>query len=135
MFQALWAVQNWDKKWLLLRRRKAGLEEAFKRRSLYEAQRGNSRDELFEGLLQALSDAQSEQAVDDIDEKFNLHFPPDEIDVEPGQFKRPKRKSFYILCRKARLGMVASHFGLTPEKLGENISAMYKVSEFSVFCC
>ncbi|CAM6129610.1 unnamed protein product [Calypogeia fissa] len=128
-YEALWAVQQWDKKWLLLRRRKLGLEGAYEKRKLYESRRGNSKEELFQSLLEALREAESEQAVDDVDAKFNLHCPPDEIDVEPGQFKRPKRRSFYSICRKGGLGIVASRFGLTPEKLGENISAMYKRHE------
>lgn len=129
IFQALWAVQHWYKKWLLLRRRKLGLEGAYEKRKLYESRRSNSKDELFRSIFEALRDAESEQAVDDVDAKFNLHFPPDEIDAEPGQFKRPKRRSFYSVCRKADLGVVASRFGLSPDKFGENISVMYKVSK------
>ncbi|BBN03708.1 transcription elongation factor SPT6 [Marchantia polymorpha subsp. ruderalis] len=127
--EVLWALHHWDKKWLLLRKRKLGLQAAYEKRNLVDSRRGIAREDLFQKLLEALSAAQSDQAVDDVDAKFNLHFPPDDVDLEPGQFKRPKRRSFYSVCRKAGLGSVAVYFGLTPEKFGENISAMYKRHE------
>ncbi|KAL2645408.1 hypothetical protein R1flu_012995 [Riccia fluitans] len=127
--EVLWAVLHWDKRWLLLRKRKIGLQSAYEKRYAAESRRGASREDLYQKLLGSLSEAQSEQAIDDVDAKFNLHFPPDDVDVEPGQFKRPKRRSFYSVCRKAGLGSVAVYFGLTPEKFGENISAMYKRHE------
>lgn len=127
MRKALWAVQQWDKKWLMLRRRKITLRAAYQRRVQGDALNDTAKEDLLTKLLVALDDAQSEVALDDVDVKFNLHFPADDVEAEQGQFKRPKRRSLYSVCRKAGLGNVTKYFGLSPEQFGENLQAMYKV--------
>jgi transcription elongation factor SPT6 len=126
--QALWAVQHWDKKWLLLQGRKISLQAAYERRIPIDTRDDPEKEDLVEKLLHALMDAPSEQAVDDVDAKFNLHFPPDEVEIVANGFKRPKRKSFYSICRKAGLASMAKHFGLSPDQFGENLLLMYKVA-------
>ena len=59
--------------------------------------------------------------MEDVDAKFNLHFPPGEVEEE-GQFKRPKRKSLYSICHKAGLWEVASQFGRSAEQLGHHLT-------------
>lgn len=127
LLQALWAIQQWDKKWLLLQRRKTALQAAYEKRIPADVRDDPEKDELVDKIFRALSDSQSDQAVDDCDAKFNLHFPPDEIEVVDGGFKRPKRRSFYSICRKADLGALAKEFGLAPDLFGENLLATYKV--------
>lgn len=68
--------------------------------------------------MESLKEAESEREVDDVDSKFNLHFPPGEVGVEGGQFKRPKRKSFYSICCKAGLWEVAKKIGFSSEQFG-----------------
>nr|GMC79287.1 transcription elongation factor SPT6 homolog [Ipomoea batatas] len=85
-----------DRKWLLLQKRKSALHHS--------------------------KAAGSEREVDDVDSKFNLHFPPGEVGVDEGQFKRPKRKSQYSICSKAGLWEVASKFGYSSEQFGLQIS-------------
>lgn len=76
---------------------------------------------IFESICKLLKNANSEREVDDVDAKFNLHFPPGEVEVEEGQFKRPKRKSLYSVCHKAGLWEVASKFGYSSEQLGSHL--------------
>eukprot|EP01018_Ginkgo_biloba_P029203 Gb_29261 [translate_table: standard] len=128
-YKALWAIQLWDRKWLLLQRRKNALKASYEKRAGEEARRDPTKWKLLETVSQSLDNAESERTIDDIDAKFNLHFPPDEVEVEEGQFKRPKRKSLYSVCRKSGLGLVAGKFGLTSEQLGKNLVVMYKVSD------
>ncbi|KAJ7545245.1 hypothetical protein O6H91_09G112200 [Diphasiastrum complanatum] len=128
-YKGLWAVQSWDKKWLILQRRKRILQTTYTKRAESEIQKDFEKEELLDKLLQSLLDANSEQAVDDVDAKFNLYFPPDDVEVEQGQFKRPKRRSLYSICRRAGLGSVNKLFGLSPEQFGENLQATYKRHE------
>ncbi len=124
----MWAVQHWDKKWLLLQGRKISLQAAYERRIPIDTRDDPEKEDLVEKLLRALMDAPSEQAVDDVDAKFNLHFPADEVEIVANGFKRPKRKSFYSICHKAGLASMAKHFGLSPDQFGENLLLMYKVA-------
>jgi hypothetical protein len=77
--------------------------------------------QLYDSIIEALKDAKSEKEVEDVDAKFNLHFPPGEVEEE-GQFKRPKRKSLYSICHKAGLWEVASQFGCSAEQLGHHLT-------------
>ena len=77
--------------------------------------------QLYNSIIEALKDAKSEKEVEDVDAKFNLHFPPGEVEEE-GQFKRPKRKSLYSICHKAGLWEVASQFGRSAEQLGHHLT-------------
>lgn len=123
-FQVLWAVHNLDKKWLLLQKRKSALQTYYSKRFEEEKRRVDDmtrlelNDQLYKSVTDALNDAQSEREVDDVDAKFNLHFPPGEVDIEEGQFKRPKRKSLYSICYKAGLWEVANKFGVKSEQFG-----------------
>ncbi|XP_058105794.1 transcription elongation factor SPT6 homolog [Magnolia sinica] len=120
----LWAVQNLDKKWLLLQKRKNALQLYYNKRFQEEARRIDDEtrlalnQQLFNSILESLKVAESEREVDDVDAKFNLHFPPGEVEVEEGQFKRPKRKSLYSICSKAGLWEVANKFGFSSEQFG-----------------
>lgn len=124
----LWTIQDLDKKWLLLQKRKTALESYYNRRydeesrRVYDETRLNLNQQLFESITKALKAAESEREVDDVDLKFNLHFPPGEVGVDEGQYKRPKRKSQYSICSKAGLWEVANKFGYSSEQFGLQIS-------------
>ena len=79
------------------------------------------RQQLHDTIIESLKDAKSEREVEDVDAKFNLHFPPGEVEAV-GQLKRPKRKSMYIICQKAGLREVAQQFGRSAEQLGHHLA-------------
>ncbi|XP_073222726.1 transcription elongation factor SPT6 homolog isoform X2 [Cicer arietinum] len=120
----LWALQDLDRKWLLLQKRKSALQLYYNKRfeeesrRVYDETRLNLNRQLFESVMRSLKEAESEREVDDVDSKFNLHFPPGEAGVDEGQYKRPKRKSMYSSFSKAGLWEVASRFGCSSEQLG-----------------
>ncbi|KAL1352205.1 hypothetical protein HN51_016203 [Arachis hypogaea] len=122
--KVLWALQDLDRKWLLLQKRKSALQQYYRKRfeeesrRVYEETRLNLNRQLFESVMRSLKEAESEREVDDVDSKFNLHFPPGEVGVDEGQYKRPKRKSMYSTFSKAGLWEVASRFGCSAEQLG-----------------
>lgn len=128
--KVLWAVQDLDKKWLLLQKRKSALLAYYNKRfeeesrRIYDETRLSLNRQLFESIIGALRNAESEREVDDVDAKFNLHFPPGEAGVDEGQYKRPKRKSLYSICNKAGLWEVASKFGYSSEQFGLQISLL-----------
>ncbi|KAJ1271237.1 hypothetical protein BS78_06G113500 [Paspalum vaginatum] len=123
----LWAVQTLDRKWLLLQKRKVALELYYEKRfddekrRIDDVTRQELNMQLYNSIIEALKDAKSEKEVEDVDAKFNLHFPPGEVEEE-GQFKRPKRKSFYSICHKAGLWEVANKFGRSAEQLGHHLT-------------
>lgn len=120
-------IRDLDRKWLLLQKRKSALLSYYNKRfeeesrQIYDETRLNLNQQLFKSILKSLSDAETEREVDDVDSKFNLHFPPGEVGVE-GQYKRPKRKSQYSICSKAGLWEVASKFGYSAEQIGLHLS-------------
>lgn len=124
----LWTIQDLDKKWLLLQKRKNGLESYYHKRfeeesrRIYDETRLTLNEQLFESITKSLKAAESEREVDDVDMKFNLHFPPGEVGADDGQYKRPKRRSQYSICSKAGLWEVASKFGYSSEQFGLQIS-------------
>ncbi|XP_021745917.1 transcription elongation factor SPT6 homolog [Chenopodium quinoa] len=126
--KVLWAVQDLDRKWLLLQKRKSALLGYYNKRfeeesrRIYDETRLRLNQQLFESIIGALRVAESEREVDDVDSKFNLHFPPGEAGVDEGQYRRPKRKSLYSICNKAGLWEVASKFGHSSEQFGAQIS-------------
>lgn len=128
ILKVLWTVHSLDRKWLLLQKRKSALEMYYSKRFEEEARRIDDETRLalnrqiFSSISEALKEAKSEREVDDVDAKFNLHFPPGEVDVEEGQFKRPKRKSLYSICYKAGLWEVANKFGLNSEQFGLHLT-------------
>ncbi|KAM0954059.1 putative tex-like protein, HTH domain superfamily [Dioscorea sansibarensis] len=126
--KVLWAVYSLDRKWLLLQKRKKALQVYYNKRFEEEARRIDDEtrlalnQQLFKSVTEALKNAKSEREVDDVDAKFNLHFPPGEVEVEEGQFKRPKRKTLYSTCYKAGLWEVANKFGFSAEQFGKLLS-------------
>ncbi|KAF3442193.1 hypothetical protein FNV43_RR16109 [Rhamnella rubrinervis] len=126
--KVLWAIQDLDRKWLLLQKRKTALQSHYNKRfeeesrRIYDETRLTLNQQLFESIIKLLKDAESEREVDDVDSKFNLHFPPGEVGVDEGQYKRPKRKSLYSICSKAGLWEVASKFGYSSEQFGLQLS-------------
>ncbi|XP_057506714.1 LOW QUALITY PROTEIN: transcription elongation factor SPT6 homolog [Actinidia eriantha] len=126
--QVLWAIQDLDRKWLLLLKRKKALQSYYNKRfeeesrRVYDETRLALNQQLFESITKSLKAADSEKEVDDVDSKFNLHFPRGEVGVDEGQYKRPKRKSQYIICSKAGLWEVANKFGYSSEQFGLQIS-------------
>ncbi|XP_047330082.1 transcription elongation factor SPT6 homolog [Impatiens glandulifera] len=126
--KVLWIIQDFDRKWLLLQKRKSALQSYYKKRyeeesrRVYDETRLNLNKKLFESVIKSLKAAESEREVDDVDAKFNLHFPPGEAGLDEGQFKRPKRKSQYSICNKAGLWEVANKFGYSSEQFGLLIS-------------
>ncbi|XP_043710162.1 transcription elongation factor SPT6 homolog [Telopea speciosissima] len=123
--KALWFIKDLDPKWLLLQKRKSALQLYYNKRyeeeswRIYDETRLSLNQQLFESITKSLKTAESERKVDDVDSKFNLHFPPGEVGVEEGQFKRPKRKSLYSACNKSGLWEVASKFGYNSEQFGQ----------------
>lgn len=117
-----------DRKWLLLQKRKIALQAHYNKRfeeesrRIYDETRLALNQQLFESIIKSLKDAESEREVDDVDSKFNLHFPPGEAGVDEGQYKRPKRRSHYSICSKAGLWEVASKFGYSSEQFGLQLS-------------
>ncbi|KAF9679491.1 hypothetical protein SADUNF_Sadunf06G0020400 [Salix dunnii] len=128
--KVLWAIQDLDRKWLLLQKRKSVLNSYYNKRMeeesrrIYDETRLNLNQQLFESILKSLKTAESEREVDDVDTKFNLHFPPGELVVDEGQYKRPMRRSQYSVCSKAGLWEVASKFGYSAEQLGMQLSLL-----------
>ncbi|KAL0383395.1 UNVERIFIED_CONTAM: Transcription elongation factor SPT6 [Sesamum calycinum] len=126
--KVLWTIQDLDQKWLLLQKEKSALQSYYNKRfeeearRVYDETRLNLNRQLFESITRSLKAADSEREVDDVDSKFNLHFPPGEVVLDEGQFKRPKRKSHYSICSKAGLWEVASKFGYSSEQFGLQIS-------------
>lgn len=95
---------------------------------MYDETRLKLNQQLFESITKSLQAAESEREVDDVDSKFNLHFPPGEVGVDEGQYKRPKRKSQYSICSKAGLWEVASKLGYSAEQFGRHMSLEKMVS-------
>ncbi|CAI0451206.1 unnamed protein product [Linum tenue] len=128
--KVVWAIQDLDRKWLLLQKRKSALHLYYEKRfdeesrRIYDETRLNLNHHLFKSIIKALEAAESEREVDDVDAKFNLHFPPGELGVDEGQYKRPKRRSQYSICNKAGLWEVASKFGPSAEQLGLTLSLL-----------
>ncbi|CAK7339903.1 unnamed protein product [Dovyalis caffra] len=128
--KVLWAIQDLDRKWLLLQKRKSALNSYYNKRfeeesrRIYDETRLNLNQQLFESILKSLKSADSEREVDDVDAKFNLHFPPGEVGVDEGQYKRPMRRSQYSICSKAGLWEVANKFGYSAEQLGMQLSLL-----------
>ncbi|XP_024967791.1 transcription elongation factor SPT6 homolog isoform X2 [Cynara cardunculus var. scolymus] len=125
--KVLWAILELDRKWLLLQKRKSALQSYYNKRfeeerNVYDETRLHLNQKLFDSITKSLKVAESEREIDDVDSKFNLHFPPGEHNVDEGQFKRPKRKSQYSICSKAGLWEVASKFGYSSEEFGLLIS-------------
>ncbi|KAK7825685.1 transcription elongation factor SPT6 homolog isoform X4 [Quercus suber] len=126
--KVLWAIQDLDRKWLLLQKRKSALQSYYNKRfeeesrRVYDVTRLNLNQQLFDSIMKSLKAAGSEREVDDVDSKFNLHFPSGEVGVDEGQYKRPKRKSLYSICSKAGLWEVANKFGYSSEQFGLQLS-------------
>jgi len=83
--------------------------------------------QIFDSITSMLKNAETETEVDDIDRRFNLHFPPNEQLFDDG-FRRPMTKSCYCDCIKAGLGSLSSKFG-NPEKFSSLVT-LSKVVKF-----
>ncbi|KAL1821112.1 hypothetical protein ACET3Z_015981 [Daucus carota] len=124
----LWTILDLDKKWLLLQKRKSALQLYYKKRYAEESRiiddetRLNFIRQLFDSITKSLKAAVSEREVDDVDSKFNLHFPPGEVGDVNGQYKRPKRRSQYSSCSKAGLWGLVSKLGYSSEQFGLQLS-------------
>ncbi|CAE5962322.1 unnamed protein product [Arabidopsis arenosa] len=118
--KVLWMIQDLDREWLLLRKRKTALFGYFTKRFEEETCRSDLNKSLFESVMKSPKAAETEREVDDVDSKFNLHFPHCEIDE--GQYKRPKRKSHYSICSKFGIREFANKFGYSAEQLGFALS-------------
>lgn len=137
--QLLWTILDLDRKWLILQKRKHALQlycgKRYKKESqgIYNETSLNLKKQLFESITKSLNIAESEIEVNDVGSKFNLHFPPDDVDVDEGKYKRPTRKSLYSSCSKSGLREVASKFGLGSEQFGLQLSLGKTVSLFIDF--
>ncbi|KAG5047637.1 hypothetical protein JHK86_017043 [Glycine max] len=124
--QMLWIIQELDKKWLFLQKRKSLLMEYYNKHFEEEREMSFLVDEssfhkqIFDSITNMLKKAETESEIDDIDRKFNLHFPPAEVFLDSG-FKRPLTKSYYTNCNKAGLWSLANKFG-DPEKFGSLVT-------------
>ena len=102
--QVLWAIKDLDTKWLLRQRWRRAFISNYNQRyeevhRTYDEARLNLNKQIFKSILKSIRNAESERVVDDVDMKFNLHFPPNEV---VGEFKRPKRKSLIIFsCNRS----------------------------------
>lgn len=86
------------------------------------------KEKIAKNIFRFLEDAESEQAIDDCEAQFNLHFPIDESEVADCGFKRPRFRSLYSIGHQAGLGKITKYFGLTSEAFGDNVKAGYKVN-------
>ncbi|KAM7476827.1 hypothetical protein LguiB_024070 [Lonicera macranthoides] len=126
-FQLLWAIKGLDRKWLQLQKRKTVLSSYYEKRyeeeicTIYDESRLNLNQQFFQSIIKSLEEADSEREINDVELKFNLHFPPGEV-VDEGQFKRPKKNSLYSICSKAGLWEIASKFGPNAEQFGLHIT-------------
>lgn len=138
--QVLWAIHDLDRKWLLLQKRKAALQSYYYKRfeeesrRVYDETRLSLNQRLFDSISKSLNAAETEREVDDVDSKFNLHFPAGEVGLDEGLYKRPKRRSQYSVCSKAGLWEVASKFGYSSEQFGLLIS-LENLKNVRLFSC
>lgn len=135
----LWIIQELDKKWLFLQKRKSLLMEYYNKHFEEEREMSFLVDEssfhkqIFDSITNMLKKAETESEIDDIDRKFNLHFPPAEVFLDSG-FKRPLTKSYYTNCNKAGLWSLANKFG-DPEKFGSLVTLEKVVIFLFVYLC
>lgn len=132
--QVLWTILALDRKWLLFQKRKSALQLYYNKRfeedrDIYDENRLHLDQKFFESIIKSLNVAETEREIDDVDLKFNLHFPPGDV-MDEGEFKRPKRKSQYDICSEAGLQVVASKFGYSAEEFGLQISLQQLVSQY-----
>lgn len=125
--QVLWSILDLDRKWLLFQKRKGALQLYYNKRfdedrNIYDETRLHLDQKFFESIIKFLNLAETEREIDDVDSKFNLHFPPGEVVVDEEEFRRPTRKSKYNTCSEAGLREVAVKFGYSSEEFGSLIS-------------
>ncbi|KAI3852223.1 hypothetical protein MKX03_009474 [Papaver bracteatum] len=126
--KVLWDIKDLDRKWLLLQKRKKALQVYYFKhynensKEISHETRLSLNQKLYQSIVESLKSAESEQEVDDVDVKFNLHFPPGEVKAQEGKFRRPKRKTYYSICSKAGLWEVASKIGSSSELFGLHLT-------------
>lgn len=122
--------------WLLLQKRKNTLMRYYNKHFEEECQvsfpdeESSFREQIFDSITNMLKKAETEREIDDIDTKFNLHFPPAEEFFGSG-YKRPQMKSYYSNCSKAGMWKLACKFG-NPENF-DSLVTLEKVVSFC-FC-
>ena len=132
-------IQQLDRKWLLLQKRKSALQMYQRKRydeeclNIDNSERYTLNKQLFKSISMSLNKAESKEEIDDVDTKFSLHFPSVEERID-GKFKRPIRKSQYSNCMKAGLWKLASRFGYTSEQLSLQITLEEMVSTLFYLC-
>ncbi|KAI3888192.1 hypothetical protein MKW92_031893, partial [Papaver armeniacum] len=132
---------KWHKEVVASPKRKKALQAYYYKRydeesrRIYDETRLNLNQKLYHSIVDSLKSAESEREVDDVDAKFNLHFPPGEVGVDEGQFKRPKRKTQYSICSKAGLWEVASKIGSSSELFGLHLTLEKMVRNSLNFTC
>ncbi|KAJ4828465.1 hypothetical protein Tsubulata_018175 [Turnera subulata] len=123
----LWAINELDKKWLLLQKRKTALRSYYDKR--YEEESFDFDDmtrvslikKNFESIMRSLKAAETNIMVDDVDMKFCLHFPP----VQEGvgrKFRGDKRILQHSDGSGASLLELAVKFGCSSEQFGLNLT-------------
>ncbi|XP_047166736.1 transcription elongation factor SPT6-like [Vigna umbellata] len=126
MHKMLWIIQELDKKWWLLQKRKNLLMEYYnkhfeeKLQLSFLVEESSFHAQMFDSITNMLKIAETETEIDDIDRRFNLYFPPVEEPFDCG-FRRPMTKSYYSNCYKAGLGSLSSKFG-DPEKFSSLVT-------------
>ncbi|KAL6221279.1 hypothetical protein ACLB2K_009030 [Fragaria x ananassa] len=79
--KVLWRVQELHRKWLLFQNQKRALQIHYNKLFEEESRRGFTHDvtpRLFESTMKSLVAAETEREVEDVNTKFNLHFPAGE---------------------------------------------------------
>ncbi|MCL7047010.1 hypothetical protein MKW94_029482 [Papaver nudicaule] len=126
--KVLWDIKDLDGKWLLLQKRKKALQAHYFEhyneisKEISQETRLNLNQMLYQSIVESLKSAELEREVDDVDAKFNLHFPPGEVKAQEGKFRRPNRKTHYSICSKAGLWEVASKIGSSSELFGLHLT-------------
>ncbi|XP_065867343.1 transcription elongation factor SPT6 homolog isoform X2 [Euphorbia lathyris] len=121
--KVLWAIDELDKKYLLIQKRKNALQIYYNRR--YEDERCNvddvaklsSLEQQFDRMIKSLKSAETERDIDDVDAKFNMYFPPS----AEGKIRKSKQSSRifeYSNCSEAGLSKLAGKFGYSAEQFG-----------------
>ncbi|KAI3831556.1 hypothetical protein MKX03_029514 [Papaver bracteatum] len=104
--KVLWDIKDLDRKWLLLQKRKKSLQVYYFKhynessKDISHETRLSLNQKHYQSIMESLKSAESEQEVDDVDVKFNFHFPPGEVKAQEGKFRWPKRKTYYSICSK-----------------------------------
>ncbi|KAJ1428324.1 YqgF/RNase H-like domain superfamily [Sesbania bispinosa] len=126
LHKKLWIIKELDKKWLRLQKRKSTLMRYYDKRfeevcqMSFLGEESSFHKQIYDSITNILKKAETDREINDIDMKFNLHFPPAEA-ISDGEFKRPLMKSYYSNCSKAGLLSLARKIG-NPEKFSSLVT-------------